>query len=84
MLNIGFVTGSRRTCTDQLTGIHLSSGESFLSRDTWIDMVKHQICTRVDDWPVRHYLALDALAVGLPACTSLTREVFVNKSGKPG
>ena len=51
MLNIGFVTGSRRTCTDQLTGIHLSSGESFLSRDTWIDMVKHQICTRVDDWP---------------------------------
>ena len=51
MLNIGFDTGSRRTCTDQLTGIHLSSGESFLSRDMWIDMVKHQICTRVDDWP---------------------------------
>ena len=44
-------TGSRRTCTDQLTGIHLSSSESFLSGDTWNDMVKHQICTRVDDWP---------------------------------
>ena len=47
MLNIVFVTGNRSSCTNQLTGIHLSPAESSLSGHTSIYMVKHQICTRV-------------------------------------
>ena len=53
---------------------------SSLSGHTSIYMVKHQICTRVDHTVVRHYIH----SLCLPACTSLTREVFVIQSVRGG
>ena len=41
------VTTHSNSCTNQLTGIHLSQTESSLSGHTSIYMVKHQISTRV-------------------------------------
>ena len=48
-LNVKYwcVTVHSNSCTNQLTGIHLSQTESSLSGHTSIYMVKHQICTRV-------------------------------------
>ena len=81
-LNVKYwcVTTHRNSCTNQLTGIHLSQTESFLSGHTSIYMVKLQISTRV----VHRSSAIIPLAVGLPACTSLTREVFVIQSVRDG
>ena len=80
MLNIVFVFTHRNSCTNQLTGIHLSHTESSLSGHTSIYMVKLQIFTRV----VGRTSAIILLAVGLPACTSLTREVVVIQSVRDG
>ena len=48
-LNVKYwcVTVHSNSCTNQLTGIHLSQAESSLSGHTSIYMVKHQISTRV-------------------------------------
>ena len=68
------------SCTNQLTGIHLSQAESSLSGHTSIYMVKHQICKV----PYTGRLSWHPLVVGVPACTSLTREVFVIQSVRDG
>ena len=81
-LNVKYwcVTVHRNSCTNQLTGIHLSQAESPLSGHTSIYMVKHQICKV----PYTGRPPLHPLAVGVPACTSLTREVFVIQSVRDG
>ena len=81
-LNVKYwcVTAHRNSCTNKLTGIHLSQAESSLSGHTSIYMVKHQICKV----PYTGRLPLHPLAVGVPACTSLTREVFVIQSVRDG
>ena len=81
-LNVKYwcVTAHRNSCTNQLTGIHLSQAESSLSGHTSIYMVKHQICKV----PYTGRPPLHPLAVGVPACTSLTREVFVIQSVRDG
>ena len=70
----------RNSCTNQLTGIHLSQAESSLSGHTSIYMVKHQICKV----PYTGRLSWHPLAVDVPACISLTREVFVIQSVRDG
>ena len=79
-LNIPFATAPGSSCTNQLTGIHLSPAGSSLSGHTSIYMVKHQICTRVKRTVVHHYIH----SLCIPACTSLTREVFVIQSVRGG
>ena len=75
-LNIDLVTDPCSSCTNQLTGIHLSIAESSLSGHTSIYMVKHQISTRVEHTVVSHYIH----SLCIPVCTSLTREVCVIQS----
>ena len=60
--------------------IYRRRNSSSLSGHTSIYMVKLQISTRV----VHRSSAIIPLAVGLPACTSLTREVFVIQSVRDG
>ena len=79
-LNVKYwcVMARRNSCTNQLTGIHLSQAESSLSGHTSIYMVKHQICKV----PHTGHLSWHPLAVGVPACTS--SEVFVIQSVRDG
>ena len=80
MLNIGVSRHTAILVPINSPAKNLSQAESSLSGHTSIYMVKHQI----GKVPYTGRLPWHPLAVGVPACTSLTREVFIIQSVRDG